>query len=179
MKGGLLLVAICCAMAVSARAAEVITTKVPTDHGVQLFRWPKLTPPPGWHQDMAQSGAQGVNALAPDGSTFDKADTVIYAKAIYIPGQSRVRDLKQLINEDRDAFRKSDPAVGISQLDTLESRAGLDFQIYSFASPAQPDWEAVAYGEDQDYFFLFVLSSRTEAGFRANLSTFQDLVRSY
>lgn len=178
-KSGLLLIAACCALAGSATAAEIVKTEVSTDHGVQVYRWPKLTPPPGWHEDMAQSGAQGVDALAPEGSTFGNAETVIYARAIYKRSEPRIHDLDQLIAEDRHAFRKSDPAVGISQLQPVASRAGVDFKVYSFASEAQPDWEAVAYGENQDYYFLFVISSRTEAGYRANLDTFQSLVGDY
>ena len=65
--------------------AEIEKFATPTDAGIQLQWWPKVQLPPGWHFDPGSSHHFGFNAIAPDGSTFSKAETVMYANAEYKP----------------------------------------------------------------------------------------------
>jgi hypothetical protein len=173
------LAAAVCALAGPALAAEIEKTAILTDHGLQAFWWPKLAPPRGWRQDRVQSYHYSFNAIAPADSDFAKSETVMYAQALYKPRERDTHSLAQLMDEDRNRFVEGDPGIAVAKLDDLTDAGGIHFKLLAFSPKGGGNWESVAYSEDADYYFIFVLSSRNEAGYRTNLPLFEGWVRSY
>lgn len=100
MKNLAILLMASIAISVNVRA-DIEKIAMPSNSGFQFYWWPKVTPPPGWHQDKEQSLANAVNTLAPDGSTFGDAEAVMYAKAIFKPREPDVKSLDMLIERDK------------------------------------------------------------------------------
>ena len=75
-------------------SAEIEMVAAPTDRGPVYHWWPKLVIPAGWHHDRNFSFYYSLNAIAPEGVSFDDAHTVMYAKAMYKPREPQVKSLK-------------------------------------------------------------------------------------
>lgn len=143
--------------------------------------WPKVVPPKGWHYDEGSSRHFAFNAIAPDGSTFFKAETVMYGKADYKPRMPKTKDLSSLISGDIANFKSSDSTLASTREALIRSFDGIDFQVvaYSPSKGSSSQWERVAYGEDGDYYITFVVSSRTKSGLKGALAAFKALVQGY
>jgi hypothetical protein len=163
-------------------AADIEKSAVIVQNGTHLMWWPKVGAPEGWHIEKGASQANAINILAPDGANFSNATTVIYAKAIYKPRDPGVKTLQALIDRDQAEFKqhKSQPEIRESTAMTIADGTPLSTWTYfPNGKGAKGNWEAVAYGEDGDYFVVFVMSSRTEQDYAANLPAFEKVVASY
>lgn len=176
MKRLLLIVALLSAIPVS---AEIEKTAVPCETGLCLFWWPKLPAVKGWHQDLAQSQHYGINALAPNGSTFKDAETVIYAKASYKPRVRETKSVEALIARDKRDFTKNVPGVAIAETKPLITDDGQKLRSLTFFPSSEGNWEQTAYGEEDDFFLVFTISSRTKAGYEKSLPAFKELIHAY
>ncbi|MGP1682973.1 MAG: hypothetical protein ACTS8S_11665 [Giesbergeria sp.] len=160
-------------------SAEVEKVAAPADSGIALRWWPKVQPPQGWHFDRESSHHFGFNAMAPDGSTFSAAETVMYAKANYKPREPQIKTLKQLVEHDFSRFRQSYPDITVVIEPSLHSADHKPLQVVTFAPSTGANWERVAYGEAHDFYVLFTVSSRTKDGFEFTLPAFKSMVASY
>ncbi len=159
--------------------AEIEKIATPTKTGIQLQWWPKVQPPSGWHFDSGSSHHFGFNALAPDGSTFSKAGTVMYAKADYklrVPG---TKSLPQLIDRDISDFHQADPGIKVTVELPVLTADHKQLKLVTFAPSAGGNWERVAYGENSDFYLLFTISSRTKGGLERAMPAFKGMVASY
>jgi hypothetical protein len=165
-----------------AALSEVEKFATPEGKGISLRWWPKVTAPSGWHHDREHSDHYGFNAFAPDGSTFANADTVMYAKAIY---KSRGPDLKSVdafMARDRKTFLAKDRALAAQDAERVTDGDGKKLKSVVFrpkAAKAEGNWERVAYGQEGDFFLVFVLSSRTAKGYESALKSYRELVGRY
>ena len=157
--------------------AEIEKTASLNCKGLCLHWWPKLSTVDGWHQDKAQSERANINAQVPDGSTFDNAETVIYAKAVYKPTDPADRSLTQLIQSDQVEFHKS--GVSIAEIPGMQTADGQQLQTFTYSPTGQGSWEQVSYGEEGDYYLIFVVSSHTRQGLDHSIDVFRKFVRAY
>jgi hypothetical protein len=161
--------------------AEMEKIAMPTESGIKFMWWPKVDAPKGWHFDQGSSYHFSFNAIAPDGSTFSKAETVMYARADYKPRISETKSLETYISNDMAAFKRSSPTLTASREAPIPGQGELSFRVVSY-SPGEGspgNWERVAYGEDGDYYLAFVISSRTSTGLSGALPAFDAFVAGY
>src|SRR5690242_9136776 len=144
-----------------AALAGVEKVAIPTNTGLKLMWWPEVIPPKGWHFDQSSSYHFGFNAMAPNGSTFSKAKTVMYAKADYKPRLQAKVSLQTFVGDDISSFKSETPSIVIVHEPSLH--IGLHRQcpvvFYHPTAGALGNWEQVAYCEDGAYFLTFVVSS--------------------
>jgi hypothetical protein len=159
--------------------AEIQKIATPTESGIQLQWWPKVRPPPGWHFDSGSSHHFGFNAIAPDGSTFSKAKTVMYANAQYKPRVPEAKSLAQLIDGDISDFHQAYPGMAVTVESPVLTADHKQLKLVTFAPSAGGNWERVAYGEDAEFYLLFTVSSRTKDGLERAMPTFKAMVASY
>lgn len=158
-------------------AIEKIAT--PTETGIQLQWWPKVQPPSGWHFDSGSSHHFGFNAMAPDNSTFSRAETVMYAKAHYKPRVPETESLAQLIDRDISDFHQAYPGMAATAEPPVLTADHKRLKLVTFAPSAGGNWERVAYGEDAEFYLLFTVSSRTKGGLERAMPAFKAMVASY
>ena len=91
--------------------AEIEKLATPCERELCFYWWPRLPPLEGWRHDREQSFQLRVNALAPEGEPFARAETVMYAKAIYKPRRPEATSLAKLIEADQGDFSKNVPGV--------------------------------------------------------------------
>ena len=159
--------------------AEIVKSAVPCEGNNCLYWWPKAPSPPGWHQDQKASDAGGINAQAPDGSSFAEAETVIYAKAIYKPLVPTITSLAMLIDADRKDFLARDPKLAIGEPEALSTGDGTVLRSFTFSPGGEGNWEEVAYGEEGDFFLIFTVSSRSQAGLALTRDTYRRFIKGY
>lgn len=149
-----------------------------------FYWWPKLKEISGWSQDVPHSFHYRANAQAPDGFTFDNAEAVIYAKAVYKPQEPEIKSLGQFIEQDKLDFLAKNPNLTVTQIKELSDSSGREYVSFIFRPEGNGNWEQVAYSEEKDqdgneYYLVFVLSSRTETGYNNSISAFKQFIVSY
>ena len=149
-----------------------------------FYWWPALPAVEGWKQDKDASYNYSMNAQAPSGSSFAKADTVIYAKAIYKPSQPESKDLESFTQNDQATSRKRNHSLIIDSLPSVRTQGGQVMKRFSFTPGGKGNWEQVAYGEEKDkdgneYFLTFVVSSRTKTGLANNIKAYEQFISNY
>lgn len=176
----LLFVAAVAMVTAVAAHADVEKFALMGNNGMRMVWWPKIAPPIGWAQDRRSSEHYAMNAFAPGGSTFNDADTVFYARAEYKQRVPEIKTLKQYIERDRKgalshvADLKIKPGAALANGDG----AKLDTLVFEPGATAG-NWERVAFLEEGDYFFNFVISARTKAGYEKNVKVYEDWIRAY
>lgn len=175
------LIGILLAFASLAAFGGIDKVAVPTRSGLKLMWWPEVAPPEGWHFDRGSSYYFAFNAMAPDGSTFSKAGTVMYAKAAYKPRWPEIKTLDAYIHNDTVFFKQHDPGVVVVHEQTFRTKDGQSFEVvfYHPRPGGTGNWERVAYGEEDQYFLTFVISSRTQQGLKAAMPAFTSMLSSY
>ena len=144
-----------------------------------FFWWPKLPAVTGWHHERNQSYNISANALAPDGSTFVDAETVMYAEALYKPRIPDTKSLEVLIDDDKKKFRTSTPGVLISEVAPLTTADGQKLRSLTFFPTAKGNWERVSYGEEGEFYLVFTISSRSKAGYDKAMLAYESLIHAY
>ncbi|HTJ17058.1 MAG TPA: hypothetical protein VL494_09795, partial [Steroidobacteraceae bacterium] len=120
-----------------------------------------------------------VNALAPDGSTFENAETVMYAVALYKPRMTEIASVDALIADDKKKFIEQSAAVSIDETKPLATGDGQKLRSFTFFPKSEGNWEQVAYGEEGDYYLIFTVSSRTKSGYAKALQSYEAMLRGY
>jgi hypothetical protein len=160
-------------------SAEIEKNAVLCETQMCFYWWPKLPLVDGWHHENEQSFSLSINAQAPNGYTFSNAETVIYAKAIFKPKEPEITTLAQLIKEDIEKFTSSGPKVTIVEVESLTSKSGKKFNSYRFTPISSGNYEQVAYSEEGEYYLIFTISSRSQAGFNSSFRAFTLFVNGY
>ena len=169
-------------LAITAPAqGEILKFMIPSEKGLSAKWWPKVPALPGWHQDQGASEHFSLNALAPDGSTFARAEAVMMAKANYKPRQPKITTLAQLVEDDRKSTLAVLPDARITALPDMKDADGKRLLVRAFApgKDGKGNWEAVAYGEEGDFFLIFTLSARSQKSYQQNFKMFETLVARY
>lgn len=152
-----------------------------TESGIRFMWWPKVDPPKGWHFDEGSSHHFAFNAVAPDGSTFSKAETVMYARADYKPRTPEATSLQSYVSNDIEGFKRSEAGLTVSRERPIRTKGAIEFQVVAYTPGAgrSGNFERVAYGEDGEYYLTFVVSSRTKAGLAGAMPAFNAFVAGY
>jgi hypothetical protein len=165
-------------MAASATAsAEIEKVAVPADNGLKLYWWPKLPDVAGWHFDRDASHHYGFAAWAPDNFTFADAETVIYARAIYKPRDPETKSLDSFIERDKQHFLAKSPGARVESAPPLPTADGRSFRSLTFSQSVT--WDRAAYGEEGDYYLMFIVSSRSQSGYQKAMATFETFIARY
>jgi hypothetical protein len=153
----------------------------PSDSGVTFQWWPKVVPPKGWHHDEGSSRYFAFNAIAPDGSTFSKAETVLYAKANFKPRTPKIKNLNAFVSSDVSRLKTEEPSLVVTPEASMPGNGGLVFKVMRFESTkgGTAAWERVAYAEDGDYFLTFAVSSHSRHGLASSAGVFKALLLGY
>lgn len=159
--------------------AEMEKTILPCEQKICFHWWPKLTPIEGWRHDREHSLKYSYNAQAPDGYTFENAETVIYAKALFKPSVPDLTTLEMVIENDRKKFLASDPATVIKEVRSLKSRDGKQFRSFTFHSASHKSWDRVSYSEEDKFYLIFTLSSGNEAGYQKATAAYEQFIEHY
>jgi len=163
----------------SSAYAEIEKLAMTSEKGVSFYWWPKLAPIEGWHQDREYSFSYRVNALAPGGFTFKDAESVMYARASYKPRIPEIKSLEAFIEDDQEDFRAKVPGVSIQEVSPLATADGQKLRSFTFFPTKGGNWERVSYGEEGEFYLIFTVSSRSQSGFDAVVSTYEKVVGSY
>jgi hypothetical protein len=159
--------------------AEIEKGGNPCETGICVYWWPKLPAISGWHHEAEASQHHAVNALAPDGSTFENAETVMYAVALYKPRMTEIASVDALIADDKKKFIEQSAAVSIDETKPLATGDGQKLRSFTFFPKSEGNWEQVAYGEEGDYYLIFTVSSRTKSGYAKALQSYEAMLRGY
>jgi hypothetical protein len=169
-------------LATAGAQARMVKQARSTSSGICLFLWPDLPRIDGWSQDTEQSFHYNCNALAPDGSTFADAETVIYARAVYKPQAPESPTLEMFIEGDTGQFARSPQKSTVAEVQPLSTADGLALRSFTFfpgSSGGEGNWEQVCYGEEGDFYLVFALSARSREGYQKALPAYKRLVGSY
>lgn len=141
--------------------------------------WPKVSIPAGWHHDRDNSVHYNFNALTPDGQSFSAAETVMYANAVFKPRVPESKTLKDFIINDQASIRQESPDLSVIPAGTLITANGKSAMSWVFQPTTTGQWERAAYLEEGEYYMVFVISSRTQAGLNENMAAYESLVHNY
>src|SRR5689334_4808472 len=160
-------------------SAEIEMVAAPTDRGPVYHWWPKLVIPAGWHHDRNYSFHYSLNALAPEGVSFDDARTVMYAKVMYKPREPQIKSLQMFIERDQENIRAKAVGLEIKERTPLVTADGKQLRSFTFFPTTEGNWERVAYGEEDDFYLIFTISARSHEDYRAALPAFERLIETY
>jgi len=163
----------------TAASAEMEKLAVPCGQQICFYWWPKLPAVKGWHHDRENSFYYSANAQAPDGKTFADAESVIYAKALYKPRIPETKPLEDLIDRDKKAFLSRDPDIVYAEAEPLKTADGQMLKSFTFFPGKAGSWEQVSYGEEDDFYLIFTVSSKTQEGFAKAAEVYRTFIRLY
>ncbi len=161
--------------------AQAETEGFPRSCETRICSWrrPVVEPPPGWFRDEGASRHYKLNAFAPNGSSFADAPAVMYALAV---------EKSSLPEKSLAAFlgRGHPSASGnggteVTPKPPLKTGDGQAFAAFRYAPRpgSKEQHETVAYGEEGDYFLVFVVSARTAKDHDAAYPSLVELLRGY
>jgi len=159
--------------------ARIIKQAIPGKSGICLYSWPELAQVDGWYQDQDSSLHYNHNSLAPVGSTFRDAETVMYAAAIYKPRIPEAKTLEMYITIDKEKFGNPSNMPDVADAESLVTADGRTLRSVTFFPRDKGNWERVTYAEEGDYYLIFSLSSRSRAGYEKATKDYEQMVRSY
>jgi hypothetical protein len=159
--------------------AEIEKIAIPGEIGLSFYWWPKLATVGGWHQNREHSFLYSANAIAPAGFTFKNAESVMYAKAIYKPREPKIKSLNALIENDRKDFEANVPNVSIHEVAALSTTDGQKVRSITFFPTSKGNWERMSYGEEREFYLIFTISSRSQAGFDTAVFAYEKLITCY
>ena len=159
--------------------AEIEKIAIPGEKGMSLYWWPKLSPVSGWEQDRDFSYKFSANALAPTGASFADAETVLYAKAVFKPRAPKAKSLAMLMESDKKDFLANVPGISIQDAPSLVTADGKKLISLTYTPKEEGNWERVSYLEEGEFYLVFTVSSRTQAGFLATVKAYETLIALY
>jgi hypothetical protein len=175
----ILAIAVYAVLLVAPGMAEIEKLARPCREGLCFYWWPKLPLVSGWHQDLGPSFENEMDILVPEGSTFSDAETIIYGRAIYKPGETERKSVEQLIESDIREFAARFPEATVREADPVTDGDRKQLRSVTFFPKATGNWERVAYGEEGDYLLIFTLSSRSLEGYNASMATYERILGLY
>jgi len=159
-------------------AGEIERFARPGTSGLDLVWWPRFPLVMGWVHDDEASWRISSNVLLPRGQTFAQSPVVIYGTAVYKPNGS-AKSLSEFIAADQEGFKQRSPDAQIAKLPPERDGDGNSLATFSFTPKAAGDWEVVAYGEEGEYFLVFVVSARNDTELHKAMPVFRSVIAGY
>jgi hypothetical protein len=167
-------------LAASSAWAGIASIVVDTPEGKVERWWPDVQPPKGWHHDRGNSINYHMNAMAPVGESFASAEGVIYARAIRTSTDANLRNLSEFMVRERANYLRRSPNYEIRDGKPLVTREGMSLPTRLFVpKDGQGNWERVAYGEEHDFYLVFVASARSKKALDAISKPYERMVWEY
>jgi hypothetical protein len=166
-------------LAVTCAHAEIFKLAVPSDTGMTLIWWPVLPSVSGWTHDEETSRHFAANMLTPKGQSFANAPAVMYGKASFKPRAPDTHSVAELIQQDIAEHKTNVEGLVVTELPPVRDGDGKALRYFQFSPSGAGAWELVAYGEEDEYFLLFVVSAQTKVALQAARPTFESLVSRY
>ncbi|MES1189980.1 MAG: hypothetical protein ABUS47_02750 [Steroidobacter sp.] len=151
----------------------------PGDEGFDLVWWPKVKTPDGYVVDDKVSHSNAVKMFVLKGKDFADSESVIYAKADYKPRLPHIKSLDEFVRSDLREFHENSADISIHDRESLSDGDGKHLVTKVFTSVHDGYWECVAYGEEGDYFLIFTVSAKSNAGLNSALPVFKKMIRQY
>lgn len=159
--------------------AEIEKLAIPSPTGIQTYWWPKLPKVEGWEHNREASINYSSNFQLPVGETLNEAETVIYARAIYKPKQPEIESIEQLIDEDKKKFFERDPNMRIVELPNERAKNETLFRVFELTPEEGRNWEIVSFADEEDFYLIFVVSSRSQQGLEKSMPKYLSFLRNY
>lgn len=166
----------CCLVTAHAEMQKIATV---CPSGVCFHWWPILPSVEGWRHDRDASLSNGFNAQVPVTSNFADAEALIYAIAPYKPRMPNIKSLAEFIEGDKAAFVAETPDIGITEVEPLFTKDGQRLRSFLFQPKTKGQWERVSYGEEGDFYLVFVVSARTKEGLDRVLADYRQFINRY
>jgi hypothetical protein len=149
----------------------------------KLCAWLKadVAPPKGWVEDKEYGAQNLVTILTPDQPERGPAGSIIYVQAgLRKPPQT----LDEIIRNNQDIWRKSEPKVRITALETVARAGGKEpFKVFLYENPTRPQqaFEKIAFSVDRQpngdiYVFTVVDSAASRKAIDESSSAYQAIL---
>jgi hypothetical protein len=174
---------LCGVLATAAVTGTALTTLAQVEMGIgKAFganHAYQLTAPRGWIADDKAAKAQGVPVVFyPKGSSWSKSSAVIYTRPINRDDQIKIA--QDVVNNTvQDFHRNGSPGYKATFKQNLSLGNGRVAKIYFFEGDRYGNLEAAAYLEEAQTINFIVFNARNQEAFKANLSAFMAIVKSY
>ena len=104
----------------------------------------------------------------------------MYANAVFKPRVPESTNLAEFIKNDLVGFRNDHPGLRIERASPLRTADGKSAESHWLRPDGvNAQWERVSYVEEGEFYLVFVLSSRTQAGLSGANPAYEEFVRSY
>ena len=103
----------------------------------------------------------------------------MYANAIYRPRVPNEKMLSAFIESDIQKFKDDNPGLVVEESTSLKTADGKTAKVFFLKPTRQGQWERLAYVEEDEYYMVFVASSRTESGLLSVSGAYESLVTQY
>jgi hypothetical protein len=121
--------------------AEVEKFAVLCENSICPHWWPMLKPPAGWHHDRHYSVHYNINALVQDGQSFNDAETVMYANAVFKPRVPESKTLTAFIENNQAGFRQQFSDISIIPATTLTTSDRKPAEGWMLKPTTKGQWE--------------------------------------
>jgi hypothetical protein len=132
--------------------------------------------PSGWVFDSQSGVNQGLHAVMyPEGSSWSDASEVMY---VNIAQLETSQNLEEFIQDAIVRLKEQSPDLKVDTSPPITVSGGAVAEVRLYSGDRWGNREAVAYVEKEGSVAIYVLSSKTEAGFSESLPAFQEMVES-
>ena len=159
--------------------AEIEKIAIPGEDGSSLYWWPKLNQIESWHHDRGASLQTSSNVLVPDGFSFANSEIVMYARALFKERIPEIHSIEELIESNKASFLGKIPDLEIEEVAPMVTGDGVELRSLTFAPTSQGNWERVSFGEEGDFYLVFVVSSRSEDGYEKSAEPYKRMIGEY
>ncbi len=130
--------------------------------------------PFGWEIDYSSANQLAHFVMHESGTTWRHASSVVYARLVPRTSEEKI---DAYIEESRDEAKQTCPALEYDDI-SLEIKGSSHFVTTAYECLGSRH-EIVAVTEIPKFFFLFVLSSKSEESLRAGIPAFQAILSSF
>lgn len=144
-----------------------------------LWSRPVIDTPPDWERDDEFGNKNENVTFFPANPNFGKS--IIYVSSVYKPNL-KTKTLDDFIqNEQKEFLERAKTNFKVTEEPNLKTADGKPLKAFKFESTynGRRQFDLVAYGEEDDMFLIFALTSLSSEGFAASQQSFEILVSNY
>lgn len=132
----------------------------------------------GWVLDNQSGVNQGLHMIFyPKDQTWRDSPVIMYGRAVPLSNVPNIKS--QVATTVSDFINNGSPNYKAEEKDAIALMGGKQAKVYHFSGDQWGNYEAVAYIKEIDTINFLVFNSRSKDQFGKNLSSFNQIVRSY